>query len=307
VRAILGGAAPCMPYVIEFLKVVTGAVVIQGYGMTETAATISCVLPGDPTMGHVGPPLANSEVKLRDIPEMGYYSTDKEPRGEVLVRGPCIFKGYYKDDEATKACLSTDGWLETGDVARWNANGTLSIIDRKRNIFKLPQGEYVATERIENILSRSPIVGQIWVYGNGYKSFLLGVIVPSMEATLHWCQDKHWWPGTGHEVVGSDEFIKIYKAVWHGSHGAELKVDLIKNLDLQSSQLKGFEKLKDVIVETDVNHLGFAFNEENECMTPSYKLRRGFLLKRYHSKLVALFAEHGEPTVADEIWPGMPK
>jgi len=302
---VLSGAAPCPPYLIEFLRVVTGAIVIQGYGMTETAATISVTLPTDPNMGHVGPPVPNCEVKLRDVPELGYLSTDKEPRGELLVRGPCVFRGYYKDDEATKECLTSDGWLCTGDVARWNPNGSLSIIDRRRNIFKLPQGEYVAAEKIEITLGKAPIVSQIWVYGNGFKTFLLGVVVPSMEVTYHFCAEKGWWPKTDKPVYGSEEFIKDYKAVWHGEHGAELKKELVDNLNMHSASLKGFEKLKDVIIETDINPLGLAFTEENECQTPTFKLRRVFLLKRYFDKLKKMFEDNGEPNAADEKWPGM--
>jgi long-chain acyl-CoA synthetase len=304
-RIILTGAAPCPPYLIEFLKVVTGAIVIQGYGMTETAATISVTSPTDINVGHVGPPLPNCEVKLRDVPELGYLSTDEQPRGELLVRGPCVFKGYFKDEEATKDCLTSDGWMCTGDVARWNPNGTLSIIDRRRNIFKLPQGEYVAAEKIEITLGKAPIVGQIWVYGNGFKTFLLGVVVPSMEVTYHFCQEKGWWPSAEKPVYGSEAFIKQYRGVWDGSHAAELKAELMNNLNLHSAQLKGFEKLKDVLIETDINQLGLAFTEENECMTPTFKLRRVFLLKRYHEKLKKVFEDNGEPNAADEKWPGL--
>jgi len=274
--------------------------------MTETAATISVTLPSDPNVGHVGPPVPNCEVKLRDVPELGYLSTDEEPRGELLVRGPCVFQGYYKDEEATKECLTVDGWLCTGDVARWNPNGSLSIIDRRRNIFKLPQGEYVACEKIEITLGKAPIVGQIWVYGNGFKTFLLGVVVPSMEVTHQFCAAKGWWPDADKpSSFGSEEYIKNYKAVWLGEHRAELKKELMDNINVHAGQLKGFEKLKDCIIETEINHMGLAFTEENECMTPTFKLRRVFLLKRYHEQLKKMFEDNGEANAADEKWPGL--
>ena len=115
----------------------------------------------DPTMGHVGPPLPSSEIRLRDVPEMGYLHTNNPPTGEVLARGPSIFVGYFKNDEATRETLQ-NGWICTGeqarrgpwlaprpfrragDVGRWNPNGTLSIIDRKKNIFKLSQARRLA-------------------------------------------------------------------------------------------------------------------------------------------------------------------
>jgi len=196
--------------------------------------------------------------------------------------------------------LDNHGWLCTGDVARWNPNGSLSIIDRRRNIFKLPQGEYVAAEKIEITLGKAPIVGQIWVYGNGFKTFLVGVVVPSMEVTYHFCAEKGWWPKSEKPTYGSEEFIKDYKSVWHGEHAAELKKELMDNLNIHGGSLKGFEKLKDVIIETDINHLGLAFTEENECMTPTFKLRRVFLLKRYHEKLKKLFEDNGESNAPDE-------
>ena len=139
--------------------------------MTETSCTISLTNFADMTSGHVGSPIPCCEVKLVDIPEMNYYATDHpyprflhvaprilsivcECRGEVCVRGPLLFAGYHKDDVQTAEVIDAAGWFHTGDVGCWLPKGRLKIIDRRKNLFKLAQGEYIAPEKIENIYTR---------------------------------------------------------------------------------------------------------------------------------------------------------
>ena len=115
-HSMMTGAAPCPPSLLESLRVLVGCGVINGYGMTETAG-IAVTRADDSSGGHVGGMWPSCEVKLVDVPDMGYRATDQpEARGEIWVRGPNVFLGYYGDPEATKSSLHSDGWLATGDV-----------------------------------------------------------------------------------------------------------------------------------------------------------------------------------------------
>lgn len=305
VRVIITGAAPMAPYLAEFLKVVSGVPVLEGYGMTEACAATSIGKVSDIKLGQTGPPVCAVEVRLESIEDMGYHCTDPHPRGEVCVRGPAVFAGYWKDEESTKAAI-IDGWLHTGDVGRFNPDGTLSIIDRKKNLFKLSQGEYIAIEKVEQAYQKAGMVGQVWVYGNSFKSFLLAVVVPAAEPTASWLYSKGWWPNADKESTKllSETFVADYTAVLEGEHKAEIKAWVLENLRSQEKPLKGFEKIMDVIVESRIDKMGMAFTEANECLTPTFKMRRPQLLQRYIVQLKAMYGANNEPVADDEKWPG---
>ena len=216
VREIIGGrvellgsgSAPLNPEVMDFLKVTLACEVIQGYGMTENCGTCTRPFPKDPTAsGTVGLPQPVNEIKLLDVPNMGYSVLDKPyPRGEICVRGANCFSGYYKseyptfsfslalktshvldlrsnrlvqiDPEATREMIDEEGWVHTGDIGLIDKVGRLKIIDRAKNIMKLSQGEYVALERIENVYSTCPVVQQIYVHGDSLQSYLVAIVIP---------------------------------------------------------------------------------------------------------------------------------
>lgn len=193
-RIMISGSAPLGENVMIFFRCMLGVPVVEGYGQTEGTACSSISHPDDiTTVGHVGGPSGATEIVLVDVPEMGYRHTDREHRGkpcfgrgEICVRGPTIFKGYYKDEDNTREAIDGEGWLHSGDIGMWREDGTLQIIDRKKNIFKLAQGEYVAPEKIENVLCRSILIGQVFVYGDSLQSYLVAVVVPDEEPTRNW-------------------------------------------------------------------------------------------------------------------------
>ena len=117
VKLVVSGAAPLSPTILQFLKRVCGAYVVEGYGQTECCGIASCQTIGDASTGNIGVPLACNMIKLADVPDMQYFAKDNV--GEICIKGANVFKGYFRDDEKTREALDKDGWLHTGDIARW--------------------------------------------------------------------------------------------------------------------------------------------------------------------------------------------
>ncbi|VDM28435.1 unnamed protein product [Toxocara canis] len=188
VRVIITGSAPAAANVLDFTRATMGCVVLEGYGQTECVAECALGVEADSSTGCVGVPVPCNAIKLVDVPELGYYTKFMDSCclkvGEVCVRGYNVFKGYYKDEAMTKETLESDGWLHTGDIGRWTDVGTLQIIDRKKNIFKLSQGEYIAPEKIEAVYCRSKYVAQVFVHGESLETCIIGVVVPEEEVGL---------------------------------------------------------------------------------------------------------------------------
>lgn len=164
---MLVGSAPLSGNVLTFMRCAMGCLIVEGYGQTECCAPISLTVQGDHIPEHVGPPVGCCMVKLVDVPDMEYYAS--KGQGEVCVKGTNVFIGYYKDPEKTKEVIDDQGWHHTGDIGMWLPNGTLKIIDRKKHIFKLSQGEYIVPEKIENAYIRSQYVQQVFVIGESLK------------------------------------------------------------------------------------------------------------------------------------------
>jgi len=190
VRFILSGGAPLSPECNKYLKVCFGVPVVQGYALTETTGGATLTELDDPEVGVVGPPIPSSEMKLVDVPEMNYTSKDQPcPRGEIWIKGPTVTKGYFLEKEKTIEVYK-DGWFTSGDVGCIMPNGTIKIIDRKKNMIKPPHGEYVAVERLESIYKNSIYVENICVYACGDKNELLALISPNKKMYTHWQQPK---------------------------------------------------------------------------------------------------------------------
>lgn len=182
VKLMVTGSAPIDSQVLDFLRIAFCCEILEGYGTTESTAFGTLTERGDyEHSGTVGRPRYLSQLKLIDVPEMGYFTKSAPPRGEICLKGPFVFKGYFKDDEKTKEALLPDNWLATGDIGEVTSDGNLRIIDRKKNLFKLAQGEYIAPEKLENVYTKSKYVSQIFVTGDSLKSSLVAIVVPDFE------------------------------------------------------------------------------------------------------------------------------
>ena len=190
IKYLITASAPISGEVLSFFKVALGIHVYEVYGQTESNGPITATSPHDPSTGHVGGLIPTNIVRLRDVVEMGYLATDNPPRGEIQFRGTNIFKGYFKNPEKTAEAISEDGWVSTGDVAIVFPNGSIKIVDRAKNIFKLCQGEYIAPEKLENVYIQCPLIGQIFVYGDSLQAYILAVIVPDPENLKKWLTDN---------------------------------------------------------------------------------------------------------------------
>ena len=316
-RMVISGSAPLSPNVMYFFRCLLGIPVCEGYGQTEGCAGATLALPDDiSTVGHVGGPVGGCEIKLEDVPEMKYLSTDTSHngvpcrgRGEICVRGPNVFVGYYKEEEKTKETIDEDGWLHSGDIGLWNMEGNLQIIDRKKNIFKLAQGgtyvvfdldlivcltltffftyaliighcccriEYIAVEKIENVLTQSLLIGQAFVYGDSFQSSLVAIIVPDEEPVKNWAIDKY------------NNSSKTMEELCKSKELHDMIMNDVKGL-AKKNGLHGFETPKAIFLEAN------PFTVENDLITPTFKLKRPQLREYYQKQIDEMYASMPPP------------
>lgn len=285
-KLMLTGSAPISGHVLDFLRIVFSCHVLEGYGQTESAAAATVTpLADQATASHVGIPLACNEIRLIGVPDMAYNITDTthgegeaaipcRGRGEICFRGPNVFKGYYKNAAKTAAAIDEDGWLHSGDIGIWTTQGYLKIVDRKKNIFKLSQGEYVAAEKIENVILASSYVAQAFIYGDSMQSCLVGILVPDVDYVTAWKADKAAFKDLSFEAICDNAEFK------------KLVFDDISRIG-KAGKLHGFERAKAIHLESEL------WTVENEVLTPTFKLKRNFAKKKYQATIDGLYGSLG--------------
>ena len=273
-KFIFSGSAPISQEVLDFFKIFFSCPVFEGYGMTECVGGATVSRKDDSVSGHVGGPLQNSEIKLINAPEFNYLVTDKDlngnntPRGEILIRSTSMFSGYLCNKKETDEILK-DGWLHSGDIGIILPNNCLKIIDRRKNIFKLSQGEYITPEKIERVLEKSKYVFQVYVYGISLESYIVSLIVvlPNMLTSL----------------------------------AKEKLISFMEESDLLTNEIILNTILNDLTRLCKENHLNSLetpkkimlsytpFSVENNFLTVTNKIRRPKLKEAYGEKLKALY------------------
>jgi long-chain acyl-CoA synthetase len=246
-RVMVSGAAPLSPNVQEFFEII-GLNIVEGYGLTETSAPVACNVPEDNHPGTVGKPVPGVEVRIAED-------------GEIIVKGPSIFAGYYKNEEATKAALS-DGWFSTGDIGEIDASGRLKIKDRKKDIIITSNGKHVAPQYIENLFKGENLISHILVYGDRRK-FVSALITLNRDGLRSFAETN------GLPVNDLDKLTQHPK----------VRDEVEAVVKRKNEPLANFERIKKfVILEHD-------FTVENDELTPTFKVKRKVITEKYQALL----------------------
>ncbi|KAF2640704.1 long-chain-fatty-acid-CoA ligase 1 [Massarina eburnea CBS 473.64] len=277
--AMVSGSAPIDPSLHQFLRVVFANDFVQGYGMTETYAVALVQDPSDLTAGTCGMVSPAVECCLIDVPDMEYLSTDKpQPRGELLVRGNSCFSEYLGNEEETQKALDAEGWVHTGDICTIDEMGRFTIIDRRKNVLKLAQGEYISPERIENVyLANCGWMATAYVHGDSHQSSLVGIfgVAPDL------------FPAFASKVLGEKIEASDVDKVKAAMKNKKVERAVLKELDRvgKKNKFNSYEKVRAVRLFLD------PFTVDNQLLTPTLKLKRPQTAKAFRQDLDACYEE----------------
>jgi len=260
VRLIVSGGAPILPEVYDFLRATITPNVVQGYGLTEVAAGLAVQEIPPLTPSDTGAVSITSDVKLRAVEGLQYNPRGSPMCGEILVRGPHVFKGYYKDEKQTNDCMVDGEWFATGDIGMITSSGVVQIIDRAKQLVKLSQGEYLSITSLTDLYGRAEGVQNIYIYADSHHDFPAALVIPTSSMIKEW------------SARGITDPVNSQSA----------KEDLIKNLNeiAKAQSLRGFEKITTVVIDLE------EFTIENGLLTPSMKPQWQSLRKKYESSLI---------------------
>ncbi len=253
VETFISGGAPLGRELAEWFATV-GIRIHEGYGLTETSPVIAVNTPVNHRIGTVGKILPNLEVRIAED-------------GEILVRGPSVFKGYWNRPEETQNAFQ-DGWFKTGDIGHIDADGYLSVTDRKKELIKTSGGKFIAPQPIENSLKLNPLVGTAAIIGDKHK-FAFVIISPNFPMLEDWARANDVVFSSRAELVANPKIQALYDGI----------------VEEVNQNLARFEKLKRVLLVPD------EFTADNGALTPTLKLRRRIIEERYRREIDELYAQ----------------
>jgi long-chain acyl-CoA synthetase len=253
VRIFVSGGAPLGRELAEWYAEI-GLIIHEGYGLTETSPVIAVNSPRARKLGTVGRPLRNVQIRLAED-------------GELLVRGPSVFKGYWNMPEETAAAFDGD-WFKTGDIAMLDTDGFLSITDRKKDLIKTSGGKFIAPQPIENSLKSNPLVAEAAILGDR-RRFPAVIIVPSFAVLEDWAAQQGILLRSRQELVANPKVQSLYEGI----------------VQQVNTNLARFERLKKVLVIAE------ELSIEEGTLTPTLKLRRRNLEARYREQIEQLYAD----------------
>jgi long-chain acyl-CoA synthetase len=253
VEMLISGGAPLGRQLAEWYADM-GIRIHEGYGLTETSPVIAVNTPAAHKLGTVGKPLPNVEVHIAED-------------GEILVRGPSVFKGYWNKPQETEKAFSQD-WFKTGDIGNIDAEGFLSVTDRKKDLIKTSGGKFIAPQPLENSLKHNALIAEAVVLGDKRK-FPAVLIAPYFTLLEDWARANQVEFSSRQELVAQTKVRELYEGIV-----ADLNRDLAR-----------FEQLKKVLLIAD------EFTAENGTLTASMKLRRKVVEERYREQIEAIYDE----------------
>ena len=275
VKCLLSASAPMQKELADDFKIFLGVPIVEALGMTELSGATFCTNTQDLNNITTGGVTGGARAILRSVPDLGYTVDDivdgiNCPAGEICVKGPTVFQGYYKNDEENERSFDKDGYFHTGDVGRLypNLGNGLRVVDRVKEIFKLSQGEYIVPAKLESIYYQSPYIEQMMIYGNSNMNNFIAIIKPENTKCAEALGISE------EELVKDEENPKL--------------IEFIKN-DLEKyaseAKLNGLEKVKYMIITFE----GFTVN--NQCMTPTMKFVRKKIEIKFKERIDKLYKE----------------
>lgn len=252
VRIMVSGGAPLNARIIKFFHG-AGALILEGYGLTETSPVLTCNLAGAIRFGSVGKPIPETEIRIAGD-------------GEIMCRGPQVMRGYYGHDEATAAVLDADGWLATGDIGHIDQDGFLFITDRKKELIVTAGGKNIAPQPLENSLSADKYIAQAVVIGDR-RPYLSALIVPDFANLQRYVEARELGTGTQAEMVAHPRVQRLYQRI----------------VDGLNAEHPGFSQIKRFTL------LPREFTLADGELTPTLKIKRFEIGRSYRSAIDAMY------------------